>query len=90
MDSGRYEKQHTDMGYRWLIQQKEGKRTQWSRMDYLLYQDRPTINGHLLGEVKHSKLFLGGDVRPLCVTPIWASGSGVPQGGTMVINDLLR
>jgi hypothetical protein len=23
-------------------------------------------------------------------TPIRASGSGVPQGGTMVINDLLR
>ena len=59
-------------------------------MDYLLYEDRPTINEHLLGEVKNSKLFLGRDVRPLCVTPIRASGSGVPQGGTMVINDLLR
>ncbi len=90
MDSGRYEKQHTDMGYRRLIQQKEGKRTQQSRMDYLLYQDGPTINGHLLGEVKHSELFLGGDVRTLRVTPICASSSGVPQGGTMVINDLLQ
>ncbi len=90
MDSRRYEKQHTDMGYRWLIEQKEGKRTQQSRMDYLLYQDRPTINGHLLGEVKHSELFLGGDGRPLCITSIRTSSSGVPQGGTMVINDLLR
>ncbi len=54
------------------------------------YQDRPTINGHLLGEVKHSELFLGGDVRPLRVTPIRASSSRVPRGGTMVINDLLR
>jgi hypothetical protein len=54
MDSGRYEKQHSDMGYRWLIGQKEGKRTQWSWMDYLLHQDRPTINGYLLGEVQQS------------------------------------
>ena len=54
------------------------------------YQDRPTINGHLLGEVKHSELFSSGEVRTLHVTPIPASSSGVPQGGTMVINDLLQ
>ncbi len=90
MDSGRYEKQHADMGYRWLIQQKESKRTQWSWMDYLLCQDRPTINRYLVGEVQHSELFLGRNVRPLHITPICASSGRVLQGGTMVINDQLQ
>jgi hypothetical protein len=59
-------------------------------MDYLLCQDRPMINGYLLGEVKHSELFLVGNVRPLRITSIRASSGKVLQGGTMVINDQMQ
>jgi hypothetical protein len=78
------------MGHRSLIRQKEGKGAKRCWLDNLLYQDRPPINGYLLGEVECGKLILGRNVRPLCVTPIRASCSRVLQGRTMVSHARLR
>jgi hypothetical protein len=89
MDSRRYEKQHAHIGHRRLIQLKEGKGAKQSRMDNLLHQDRTTINRNILGEVEHSELVPGRNVRPLCAAPICTGSGRVLLGGTMVCHALL-
>ncbi len=62
-----------------------------SRAGWIIFCTRTglRLKGTFWEKSNTASSFFSGDVRPLRITPICASSSGVPQGGTMVINDLL-
>ena len=78
------------MGRGRLIQQKDSTRIKQCWMDYLLYQDRPETDKHLLGEVNRGTVVSRENDRPMRFTPIGTGGGRVLQGGEMGSNTLLQ
>ena len=80
MNSGGYDTSLANMGRGRLIQQKDSTRIKQCWMDYLLYQDRPETDKHLLGEVNRGTVVSRENDRPMRFTPIGTGGGRVLQG----------